>query len=149
MTKRRLLTDISLLFIAFLLSACIKSHLSYGFYGTWTVVDHREPGISAMNRDEINAWLGKKVHFSKQKASSPNESCQFPVYNRGTMTIQEFQSEFHFMPASLGYTGQIIEIINISCKNEVWVAPGSTLIWLEKERLYMIWDGVFFRLQKL
>lgn len=148
MTKRLLLTTFCLLFFAFLLSACIKSNLPADFYGAWTVVSHREPGISAMNRDELNAWLGKKIHFSILKATLPSESCHFPVYNSETMTLQEFQSEFHFMPTSLDYTGQIIEIINITCKNEAWAAPGSTLIWLEKKRLYMIWDGVFFRLQK-
>lgn len=149
MAKRLFLAVTRLLLFTFLLSACIKNKVPSIFYGTWTIVAHSEPGISAMNRDEINAWLGKKIHFSKLKASSLNESCQFPAYNRETMTIQEFQSEFSLMPTSLGYTGQIIEIINISCQNEAWVAPGSTLIWLEKERLYMIWDGVFFRLQKL
>jgi hypothetical protein len=148
MTKRLLLANSRLLLFVILMSACIKSNLPADFYGTWTVVAHREPGISAMNRDELNAWLGKKLHFSILKASLPSESCEFPVYNSETMTLQEFQSEFHFMPTSLDYTGRIIEIINISCKNAAWAAPGSTLIWLEKERLYMIWDGVFFRLQK-
>lgn len=133
MTKRLLLANIRLLVFVILLSACINSNLPADFYGTWTVLTHKEPSISAMNRDERNAWLGKELHFSILKASLPNESCEFPVYNTDTMTLQEFQAEFHFMPTSLDYTGQIIEIINISCKNAAWAAPGSTLIWLEKK----------------
>jgi len=148
MTRHLLLLHAGLLFFILLLSACITNGLPSAFYGTWTVVDHKEPGISAMNQNEINSWMGKKIHYSKIKAFLPSESCQFPVYKSESMTIQEFQSEFHFTPASLGYTGQIIEIINISCKNEVWIVPGSMLIWLEKEKLFMIWDGVFFHLQK-
>jgi len=148
MTRYLLLLYTGLLFFILLLSACITNGLPSAFYGTWTVVDHKEPGISAMSQNEINSWMGKKIHYSKLKASLPSESCQLPAYKSESMTTQEFQSEFHFMPASLGYTGQIIEIINISCKNEVWIAPGSTLIWLEKEKLFVIWDGVFFHLQK-
>jgi hypothetical protein len=47
------------------------------------------------------------------------------------MTTQESSLNFILYPL-LGYTGQIIEIINLSCKNEAWIALGSTLIWLEK-----------------
>jgi hypothetical protein len=148
MTKHLFLLNTGLLFFIFLLSACTKNGLPAAFYGTWTVIDHKEPGISAMSQNEINSWIGKKIHYAKQKASLPSESCQFPAYKSKSMTIQEFKSEFHFMPTFLDYTGQIIEVINISCKNEAWITPGSTLIWLEKEKLFMIWDGVFFRLQK-
>ena len=148
MTKHLHLLNTGALFFILLLSACITNGLPSVFYGTWTVVGHKESGISAMNQNEINSWMGKKIHYSKANASLPSESCQFPAYKSESMTAQEFQSEFHFMPASLGYTGQKIEIINVSCKNEVWIAPGSTLIWLEKEKLFMIWDGVFFHLQK-
>ncbi len=149
MSKYLFLFNIGLLItILIFLSACIQNAFPQAFYGIWTVVDHKEPGISAMNQNEIDSWMGKEIHYSKREASLLGESCEFPTYNSELISIQEFQAAFHFKPIFLGYTGKIIETINISCRNKDWTTPGSSLIWLGREKLFIMWDGVFFRLRK-
>lgn len=137
-----------LLTILIFLSACNQNALLPAFYGTWTIIEHKEPGISAMNPNEIDSWIGMEIHYSKSTALLLTESCQSPTYNQKLISIQEFQNVFHFKPDFLDYTGEEIETINISCGKHDWITPGSSLIWLGREQLYMLWDGVFFRLQK-
>lgn len=137
-----------LLSILIFLSACNQNALLSALYGTWSIIEHKEPGISAMNPSEIDAWIGKEIHYSKSTALLLAESCQSPTYNQKLISIQEFQSGFHFKPVFLDYTGEVIETINISCGKHDWITPGSSLIWFGREQLYMLWDGVFFRLQK-
>ncbi|MBA2483592.1 MAG: hypothetical protein H0V39_04060 [Nitrosomonas sp.] len=59
-----------------------------------------------MNPNEIDAWIGKEIHYSKSTALLLAESCQSPTYNQKLISIQEFQSVFHFNPVFLDYTGE-------------------------------------------
>lgn len=137
-----------LLTILISVSACNENALPSAFYGTWTIIEYKTPGISAMNPNEINAWMGNDIHYSKSTATLLAESCQSPTYTKKLISSQEFQTVFHFEPSLLNYTGEKIETINILCADHGWITPGSSLIWLGREQLYLLWDGVFFRLQK-
>jgi hypothetical protein len=116
--------------------------------GTWVVIDHKAPGVSAMGRKEADSWVGKVAQYTKAKASFDDTVCASPVYKQRAMRAEEFYSGFRISPESLGYEEGPIELIEVYCGTREWVTPGGTLISVGENKLFMFWDGIFFRLQE-
>jgi hypothetical protein len=116
--------------------------------GTWVVTDHQAPGISAMGREEADSWLGKVAQYTKEKASFDGKVCDSPIYKQRGMQAEDFYTGFRISPESLGYEDGPIELIEVYCENREWMTPGSTLIRMGNNKLFMVWDGVFFHLEQ-
>lgn len=116
--------------------------------GSWVVIDHKAPGISAMDRAEADAWVGKMAAYTKEKASFDGKECARPAYKARSMQADEFYSGFRVAPESLGYEGGSIRVIEVYCGERAWANPGNTLVRVGKDRLFLVWDGVFFLLQE-
>jgi hypothetical protein len=116
--------------------------------GRWVIIDHKAPGISAMGREEADSWVGKVAQYTKEKASFDGKVCASPVYKQHAIPAEEFYSGFRISPESLGHEEGPIELIEVYCGNREWVTPGGTLISVGENKLFMFWDGIFFRLKK-
>jgi hypothetical protein len=116
--------------------------------GTWMVIDHKAPGISAMGREEADSWVGKVAQYSNDKASFDGKVCESPIYKQRGMRAEDLYTGFRISPESLGYEDGPIELIEVYCGDREWMTPGSTLIRMGENKLFMVWDGVFFHLEK-
>lgn len=131
-----------------LLIACSKGGEAPFFEGTWVVTDHKAPAISAMSQEEADSWVGKVAQYTQQKASFDGEVCESPTYEKTTMQDEDFLTGFRISPESLGFKQGPIEVVEVYCGNKKWVAPGSILIKIDEDRVFTVWDGVFFLLHK-
>lgn len=119
--------------------------------GEWVVINHRIPGISAMTNEEAARWHGRIVHFGTKEATSRMDSCQQPVYRYYTALADSLlHDEFHNAPADLGLQPTVrLGLTEVFCGGTRWTAMGGLLIWVAQNRLYTVWDGVFFELRRL
>lgn len=51
-----------------LIAACAKNYMPPFLEITWMVVDHKAPGISAMDADQADSQLGKIASYDRAKA---------------------------------------------------------------------------------
>ena len=148
MAKKQTVFLVNLLLVLLLLTACGQDGKVPFIQGTWVVIDHKAPSISAMSEEEADSWVGKVAQYTKRKASFDGEVCESPTYKPSTMQTQDLWTGFRISPESLGYKEGPIEVVEVYCENSEWVTPGSTLIRVGEDRLFTVWDGVFFQLQK-
>ncbi|MDR6982401.1 hypothetical protein J2X32_001019 [Rheinheimera pacifica] len=137
---------ISLLLTLFLLSC--SSDNSKWYQGHWQVTDAKFPGISAMGMDDAKAWFGTKASYTDTKVSFADEVCDKPQFTLTTLVEAEFYSLYRARFQQLGITGESTEILTVGCPSD-WVAPGAILIKAENNTAYTLWDGVFFKLDKV
>ena len=70
--------------------------------GTWTVVGHYMPGISAMTDEEAKAHDGQTVQLGASEALSNGERCAPPRYPaRNVVTEDYLATEFNLPPEAL------------------------------------------------
>ena len=138
----------SLLFDFFLLMACGQAEKVPVVGGSWVVIGHQAPGISAMSKEEADSWVGKAAEYTNEKASFDGKECASPLYKPRTLQTHEFYSGFRAAPESLGYEGGSIDVVEVYCGKSQWVNPGGTLIHVGENKLFLVWDGVFFHLKE-
>lgn len=119
--------------------------------GTWAVVAHYAPGVSAMTDDEAKAHEGQTVRLAPSEALSNGERCATPRYAARTVVTEDFlATEFNLPPESLKPLEQRPEltVVQVGCGDAAWTAFGSLLIALGPDRALTPWDGVFFELER-
>lgn len=104
-----------------------------------------------MTNEEAARWHGRIVHFGTKEATSRMDSCQQPVYRYHTALADSLlHDEFHNAPADLGLQPTVrLGLTEVFCGGTRWTAMGGLLIWVAQNRLYTVWDGVFFELRRL
>ena len=123
-----------------------KSPCLHRILGTWWVIGHQAPGISAMSTAEADAWIGKQATYQTARAAFDGEGCAQATYSSRLVDGAEFMNGFGIPAFALGLPESEICITEIGCP-EHWLAPGSLLIH-SSNTLFTIWDGVFFELQR-
>lgn len=119
--------------------------------GTWAVVAHYAPGISAMTDDEAKAHDGQTVQLASAEALSNGERCAAPRYAARTVVTEDFlATEFNLPPESLKPVEKRPEltVVQVGCGDVAWTAFGSLLIAIGPDRALTPWDGVFFELER-
>ncbi len=101
-----------------------------------------------MSPEEAKTWVGKVAHYTKQTASFDGETCASPTYRQRIILLEKFYDEFRASPELLDYTEGPIPSVEVLCGKRSWAAPGSMLMKGEEVPMVMVWDGVFFFLQK-
>jgi hypothetical protein len=119
--------------------------------GTWTVVGHSMPGITATTEGEAQAHDGQTVQFSPTEALSNGERCAEPRYPARAVDTEGFlATEFNLPPESLKPVAgkDLVTVVEVSCADAPWTAFGSLLIVVGANRVITPWDGVFFELER-
>lgn len=132
--------------IAISLVSC-KSDVAEAYEGTWVITEATLPGITAMSQTEADNWLGKSFSYDTERAQLAQESCLAPTYKRETMDDAAFQAAYRTSRDSLDFVQDDIIRIELKC-NDNSLKPGQTLLMQENIVTYMVWDGVFFTLEK-
>ena len=131
----------------FLLMACGQGETAPLIEGTWAVSGHTGAQVSAMGPEEASSWIGKVAQYTGEKADFDGKTCESPVYKRRMLEPRDFQTGFRILPSALGHERGSIEVIEVYCGEREWEAPGGTLIRLGEDKLFVFWEGIFFRLQ--
>lgn len=137
---------IGLLITLFLLSCSADNDKWY--LGQWQVTDAKFPGISAMGMDDARAWFGTEASYTDTKVSFADNVCEKPQFTLTALAEAEFYSLYRARFQQLGITAQSTEVLTVGCPSD-WVAPGAVLIKADNETGYILWDGVFFKLDKV
>ena len=119
--------------------------------GTWTVVAHFMPGVSAMSDEAAKAHYGQTLQLTETAATSTGEHCATPKYPTRDVPTEEFlANEFNLPPESLKpLEGKDqLTIVEISCDGAPWTAFGSLLLEIDPDHAFTPWDGVFFVLER-
>ena len=115
--------------------------------GNWRVTGHQASGISAMDPDTAAAWVGRIAEYSSTRARFGAEECVEPTYAITTFGAEGFAAEFGVSPDTLGLAAPVT-IVTVGCRGE-WTVPGNRLIVKNRDRLFTLWDGVFFELDRV
>lgn len=134
--------------IVLLLIFARSAHADEWYLGVWKVTDAKFPGISAMGMDDAKKWFGSEAVYNKQKVTFHDETCDNPKYSIETLTEDKFYSSYRATFHELGIEGKSVEILDVGCSSN-WVAPGSTIIKANNKSAYTLWDGVFFKIDKV
>jgi hypothetical protein len=120
--------------------------------GDWVVVSHRVPGVSAIPDSIATSWYGTEVHYGDTEATSGTRSCPQAKYRYHTARADSLLAiGYRIDPAELGYEGSgksRIGVTQVLCANLPWKALGGFILWIDEDRLYALWDGAFFELQR-
>ncbi|HEU4364815.1 MAG TPA: hypothetical protein VFT13_05050 [Candidatus Krumholzibacteria bacterium] len=117
--------------------------------GAWTIVAHRIPGVSARTEVEATAWHGRVIMYAEGHAASHDDTCRAATYGFETRPADRFLGEsYHIAPHTLGIDKKTIDVMWVGCDGNPWAAPGGVLIWVDNDRVFTPWDGVFFELTR-
>lgn len=116
--------------------------------GKWSIASFIIPGPSALDAVTAEFWLGKPLYYGKQEAGIVGKTCRTPVYRIREISVDEFYEMFRFLPDKLIGEQHKLMHVEIHCDKNGLLRPGGDLIVLDQSRIYMVWDGVFFRLEK-
>lgn|SRR5690606_34503708 len=135
------------LLLIFLLFSCSANENEW-YLGAWKVSDAKFPGISAMGMEEAKVWFGSEAIYTKTKVAFRDETCDSPEFKMTSLTEAEFFSSYRATFKQLEIEGESVEILQVGCPAN-WIAPGSTLIKANSNFGYTLWDGVFFKVDKV
>jgi hypothetical protein len=121
--------------------------LPFDVFGKWKVARHFEPGISSMDKTQADAWVGREACYDRTAATFGTEACTTANYVVNVVDADKyFLDEFRIEAKSVGIKPGKIHILEVTCNDSDWIAPGSLLIVKNKEQLLTVWDGIFFEL---
>jgi hypothetical protein len=119
--------------------------------GTWTVVGHSIPAVSAMSDAEAARWHGRTVRLDLTQAVSEENHCDRPTYDtRRVGRASLLGGEFNLPPGRLPPLEGLdsVTLLEVRCGGAPWTAMGGRLIGVDSARAYAPWDGVFFELER-
>ena len=132
-------------------AASRPSTASADLTGTWTVVGHHMPGISAIGEDEAAARHGQALHLMPTEAVSSNDRCDAPGYATREVQAEEYlATEYKLEPGSLKPLAgrEQLRLFEVSCNGTPWIGFGALLIEIDVGHALTPWDGVFFELER-
>jgi len=120
-------------------------------FGTWRVGYYRlaegETKSSAL-RSEATKLIGTIVRLSPRKAEFGANLCNSPDYESRSLTADELGRQLGIQIRSIGIKSERVEVVNLKCLSDDWKPPQSLVIKLPEGGLLMLWNGIFFDLEK-
>ena len=133
--------------LIFLLLIAKPVYAGEWYFGEWKVTGFKFAPVSAMDERTARAWTGAVASYSESSVNFMNEVCNKPVYKIVNMKEGDFYSDYRLTFKMLGIKDAGVTIIEVGCPS-AWVAAGATLIRVNNNVAYTLWDGVFFKLEK-
>ena len=146
----------AVLILAWLSGACgdagdQPADAPFDLTGSWTVVGHHLPGVSAMTEAEASAWRGRTVRLTQAGAASGESHCKSAVYaTRMVPRDSLLSAEYRLTADRLSRAGlaERVTVLDVLCAGTPWPAVGGRLIGIGADRALAPWDGVFFELAR-
>lgn len=133
-----------------MLKRALTPETAAGVLGKWAVVGHRIPGIGALDATQAQALHGQSIAYAVEAATSGKDVCPHASYKvRNEAAGPYLATGFKADPQKLGVQPDTnLEITEISCGGVRWTTLGGTLVATPNGRVFALWGGVFFELQK-
>jgi hypothetical protein len=119
--------------------------------GTWVIVGHHMPGISAVDADEAGSRNGETLLLTVSRAIASNDACDAATYSTRSVPADDYlASEYKLEPGRLkpvAGRGRL-RLVEIACDGTPWIGFGALLIEVDANRVLTPWDGVFYELER-
>lgn len=117
-------------------------------FGPWRVVAYRFGDGPSVGKREARALLGAAASYGRRRAGFGAEVCPSPSYETTRVDEKQFFREYRTSLRSIGIDAGSAEVVEVRCRGQHWVSPGSLLIRLRGGRMLTLWDGVYFVLER-
>ncbi len=115
--------------------------------GTWVITDAVAPGISAMSKEQAKQWLGQSYHYGADQLLLGQIQCEGPVYQEQKLNDSQFTQTYHVPLSMLGAGLTKVQAFTVACDSGESM-PGQTVFLTGHQEAFMLWDGVFFKMEK-
>lgn len=120
------------------------------FLGDWVINKKiATTPIYALSDDEIKSYIGKKLSITTSKVSFEKNSYIDPNFKEHTLSDNEFILENKLSLKDLGINAESIKKIDVATKDgSLWNSFGNSFILKDSNTIIILWDGIFFELNK-
>ncbi|TVX93804.1 hypothetical protein [Paenibacillus agilis] len=113
------------------------------YFGSWKI--SKVAGYSPIYVDtDESANIGKKASYSAQLARLDDTEIKNPIYTEKKYSKSKFFEEYRTHLSDIGIDDEEIRIIEI----EDWSGPGGGLIIKNEQALILLWNGIYYELNK-
>ncbi len=143
--RRRVATIFTLIILGAVASCALTPEMPIS--GTWVITQAVIPGVSAMDHTQAARWFGRSYEYYTDNAVLGEDTCTDPDYSFDSLSASEFKARFHVPLSQLGIEDSKVRTMNLACSSPGPMA-GQQLILGADKIAYMLWDGVFFKLEE-
>jgi len=120
--------------------------------GDWVVYTHRVVGEPEMTEDEALAMRGRPVAFRADYVAFGADTCRHPTYRLAHLRADSLLSaDYAASPSQFGFVGgpeAMIVRAEILCGEQPWEGPAGRVLSMPDGRVYTLWRGMFFQLER-
>lgn len=119
-------------------------------YGDWVVTAPLAAAPdTTLSGNEIESWLGAKVHYSAERVSFGQDSCERALFDSYTETDGNLHALFQIHFDDLRIKGDETLAVDINClQADVDFIAGNTVLVVDQNHLAAVVDGVWFELKR-
>lgn len=131
-----------------------NNQITEDFYGKWIIKRQVAFGrISSLSDEEINNFIGKRIEYSRYKASFEDDICNNPLYKKSTLSEKDFFDNSGYTRFDrLGLQGNNVVMVEVfNGKDDFsyyWHGIGGKFFIKDKNTLIVNWGGVFFEMTR-
>lgn len=112
--------------------------------GSWTVVRHLSPGVSALGDAEAAQWHGRVLVLSDSAAVGPEARCGGVSYRELLIDSDSVLVSHRLQRGALPLRETGTTQLDVLCDGVPWTAFGGRLLVTLPDTVLVPWDGVFF-----
>ncbi len=99
-----------------------------------------------MSEAQADGWNGSTLTLAADRVQFRTSSCLAPSFNTHEVSTATFIEGFRATPGLLGQSAAAVCVTEVSC-NGSWTEPGALLVH-GRSAPFLLWDGVFFELER-
>lgn len=122
-------------------------------FGRWHVTGVLCPAGCGIGQTAADAWRGRSGQYSDTLARFHDSSCRKPRYATGYWPASGSYGGARL--TELGISADSVLVVEVRCPSAPhrgsdprWQAPGAFLVVTSRDRLLLVWQGVFFELSR-
>jgi predicted small lipoprotein YifL len=120
--------------------------------GDWAVYTYRVIGEPEMTEDEALALRGRPVTFTSDYVAFGADTCRHPTYHLAHLRADSvLTADYGATPSQFGFVGgpeAMIVRAEIRCGEQPWDGPAARVLSMPDGRVYTLWRGMFFQLER-
>jgi len=120
--------------------------------GEWVVYTHRAIGEPEMTEDEALAMRGAPVAFTADYVAFGADTCRHPTYRLAHLRADSLLgADYGASPSQFGFVGgpeAMIVRAEVLCGERSWDGPAGRVLSMPDGRVYTLWRGMFFQLER-
>jgi hypothetical protein len=83
-------------------------------FGRWKVIKHFEYGISAIDKIQANAWIGREIFYERTTATFGTKTCSDADYAINVVDADQYLlDEFHIEARAVGINSGKVHLVEV------------------------------------